>query len=120
MVEPLRHRQTKGAETDMLDLTPPRHVSTLPTPAVGCAQIALPPDGSCERVKSTVSERAPGPMIIRWLKTRPPPKTPYLIASFRDWRRFTKFPALDSADTLSSLPPEAPRLLAHHQDDAAS
>ena len=30
MVEPLRHRQTKGAETDMLDLTPPRHVSTLP------------------------------------------------------------------------------------------
>jgi hypothetical protein len=32
MVEPLRHRQTKGAETDMLDLTPPRHVSTLPTP----------------------------------------------------------------------------------------
>ncbi len=33
MVEPLRHRQTKGAETDMLDLTPPRHVSTLPIPA---------------------------------------------------------------------------------------
>jgi hypothetical protein len=28
------------------------------TPAVGCAQIALPPDGSCERVKSTLSERA--------------------------------------------------------------
>src|SRR5271169_1948975 len=30
MVEPLRHRRTKGAETDMLDLTPPRHASTLP------------------------------------------------------------------------------------------
>jgi len=30
MVEPLRHRQTKGAETDMLSLTPPRHASTLP------------------------------------------------------------------------------------------
>ena len=30
MVEPLRHRQTKGAETDMLSLTSPRHVSTLP------------------------------------------------------------------------------------------
>ena len=29
MVEPLRHRQTKGAETDMLSLTSPRHVSTL-------------------------------------------------------------------------------------------
>ena len=39
MVEPLRHRQTKGAETDMLDLTPPRHVSTLPTPAGRFAQI---------------------------------------------------------------------------------
>jgi hypothetical protein len=32
MVEPLRHRQTKGAETDMLSLTPPRHTSTLPKP----------------------------------------------------------------------------------------
>jgi hypothetical protein len=30
MAEPLRHRQTKGAETDMFYLTPPRHISTLP------------------------------------------------------------------------------------------
>src|SRR5882762_9404039 len=30
MVEPLRHRQTKEAETDMLDLKPPRYISTLP------------------------------------------------------------------------------------------
>jgi hypothetical protein len=30
MVEPVRHRQTKGAETDMFDLQPPRHTSTLP------------------------------------------------------------------------------------------
>ncbi len=29
-VEPLRHRQTKGAETDMSDLQKPRHISTLP------------------------------------------------------------------------------------------
>src|ERR1700736_6810148 len=28
--EPLRHRQTKGAATDMFYLTPPRHISTLP------------------------------------------------------------------------------------------
>ena len=34
MVKPLRHRQTKGAETDMLGLKPPRHTPTLPTPAV--------------------------------------------------------------------------------------
>src|SRR5258707_10486832 len=30
MAEPLRHRQTKEAATDMLYLTPPRHISTLP------------------------------------------------------------------------------------------
>ena len=30
MVEPLRHRQTKGAATDMFYLTLPRHISTLP------------------------------------------------------------------------------------------
>jgi len=30
MVEPLRHRQTKGAATDMPDLPPPRHIPTLP------------------------------------------------------------------------------------------
>jgi hypothetical protein len=29
MVAPLRHRQTKEAETDMFDLQPPRHISTL-------------------------------------------------------------------------------------------
>src|SRR5262245_65216334 len=31
MVGPLRHRQTKEAETDMFNLPPPRHISTLPT-----------------------------------------------------------------------------------------
>ena len=30
MVEPLRHRQTKGAATDMPGLPPPRHFPTLP------------------------------------------------------------------------------------------
>jgi hypothetical protein len=33
MVEPVRHRQTKGAATDMFDLQPPRHTSTLPQAA---------------------------------------------------------------------------------------
>jgi len=28
MVEPLRHRQTKEAETDMFSLQPPRHIPT--------------------------------------------------------------------------------------------
>ena len=34
MVELLRHRQTKGAATDMFYLTPPRHISTLPFASV--------------------------------------------------------------------------------------
>ena len=34
MVEPLRHRQTKEAATDMFYLTPPRHISTLPFASV--------------------------------------------------------------------------------------
>ena len=34
-MEPLRHRRTKGAETDMFNLQPPRHISTLPNePAI--------------------------------------------------------------------------------------
>src|SRR6266436_1987045 len=31
-VEPVRHRQTKGAATDMFGLQPLRHTSTLPPP----------------------------------------------------------------------------------------
>src|SRR5947207_1434036 len=34
MAEPVRHRQTKGAATDMFDLQPPRHISTLRNLAV--------------------------------------------------------------------------------------
>jgi hypothetical protein len=30
MAEPVRHRRTKEAATDMLYLKPPRHISTLP------------------------------------------------------------------------------------------
>jgi hypothetical protein len=31
MAEPLRHRQTKEAATDMFSLQPPRHIPTLPS-----------------------------------------------------------------------------------------
>ena len=55
MVEPLRHRQTKGAETDMLDLTPPRHVSTLPIRDIEFGSDDLP-----LRVDLTRSEVDPG------------------------------------------------------------
>jgi hypothetical protein len=37
MVEPLRHRQTKEAATDMFYLKPPRHISTLPVKRVAAA-----------------------------------------------------------------------------------
>jgi len=44
MVAPLRHRQTKEAETDMFDLQPPRHISTLHETGqclcYGCPQLA--------------------------------------------------------------------------------
>ena len=30
MVQTVRHRQSKETATDMLDLKPPRHISTLP------------------------------------------------------------------------------------------
>jgi hypothetical protein len=36
MVEPLRHRQTKEAETDMFGLPPPRHISTPPKSGSVC------------------------------------------------------------------------------------
>jgi hypothetical protein len=42
MVEPLRHRQTKGAATDMFDLQPPRHIPTLPEIGIG-GHLAVPP-----------------------------------------------------------------------------
>ena len=34
MAEPLRHRQTKEAATDMFSLQPPRYIPTLPLAAV--------------------------------------------------------------------------------------
>jgi hypothetical protein len=40
MVEPVRHRQTKEAATDMFSLPPPRHISTLPTSAVQLAEMS--------------------------------------------------------------------------------
>jgi hypothetical protein len=43
MADLLRHRQTKGAATDKVDLTPPRHIPTLPDPAdaVAVAEVSF-------------------------------------------------------------------------------
>ena len=53
MVEPLRHRQTKGAATDMFYLTPPRHISTLPNPEVELADadFQVEPPRDCRRLQ---------------------------------------------------------------------
>jgi hypothetical protein len=50
MVEPLRHRQTKEAATDMFYLKPPRHISTLPKPQVSPL---------ARHVRSTLNSRPP-------------------------------------------------------------
>jgi len=42
MVKPLRHRQTKEAATDMFDLKPLRHTSTLPNCEELSVSISLP------------------------------------------------------------------------------
>ncbi len=46
MAEPLRHRQTKEAATDMFTLKPPRHISTLPRTSfsVICLDVRLSPN----------------------------------------------------------------------------
>ena len=43
MVEPLRHRQTKEAATDMFDLQPPRHISTPLAPVASGDGVNAPP-----------------------------------------------------------------------------
>ena len=46
MAEPLRHRQTKEAATDMFYLKPPRYISTLPNSEVAALarQVCSTPD----------------------------------------------------------------------------
>ena len=54
-VEPLRHRQTKGAETDMSDLQQPRHISTLPSTSVRRAATIFP-ESEVDRTRRGHSE----------------------------------------------------------------
>ena len=50
MAEPLRHRQTKEAATDMFYLKPPRHISTLPKGEVPdrAGHVCFTPDSGSE------------------------------------------------------------------------
>src|SRR5271169_5066575 len=58
MVEPLRHRQTKGAATDMPGLLPPRHIPTLPIAAGADFEPANPPNSSQNSLSITASHKA--------------------------------------------------------------
>ena len=53
MVGPLRHRQTKGAETDMPGLPPPRHIPTLPSTVI--LRLAPAPGPAIYRTRSSGS-----------------------------------------------------------------
>ena len=64
MVEPLRHRQTKGAETDMPDLTLPRHFPTLPDPRLVYGVGPLK-GGAAERQAARLLTRAFSGSIVR-------------------------------------------------------
>ena len=96
MVEPLRHRQTKGAATDTPGLPRPRHIPTLPR--AGPLHPVLEPPG--------------GPSsVARWFQCRP---------CQPDWGRIspTPQPRRVSVTTMSiSLPliwtPSRPRASAH-------
>src|SRR5260370_12209334 len=75
MVEPLRHRQTKGAATAMFYPTPPRHISTLPicshrrTP---CPCLLLPRKQTSAGAACTHPED-----VLR----RAPPQNPFIVLS---------------------------------------
>src|SRR5713101_8218808 len=63
MVEPLRHRQTKGAATDMFYLMPPRHISTLPF-ATGSSRQQVRPCPLCPESRSDYLALGVGPLPV--------------------------------------------------------
>ena len=56
MAEPLRHRQTKEAATDMFSLQPPRHISTLPI-ASEVAEVVCPFTSAVPPIPTVNSKR---------------------------------------------------------------
>jgi hypothetical protein len=64
MAEPVRHRQTKEAATDMFDLQPPRHISTLPFASFWlCAEHfrSSPDNGHCQKRSACLKRARTGP-----------------------------------------------------------
>ena len=82
MVEPLRHRQTKGAETDMPSLPPPRHIPTLPRAdfrlrGAHCLVLALGQRRSRRRNLSSLVKRSAMGIHRAKLPTARPPGTAF-------------------------------------------
>src|ERR1700722_378274 len=71
MADPLSHRQTKEAATDMVDLTPPRHIPTLPprviAPLSSNDRIVLEPDRSpaCRGTAGIGATLSPGRVPVK-------------------------------------------------------
>ena len=79
MVEPLRHRQTKEAETDMFDLKPPRHTSTLPGSTKLEVSITSPLLGAKQPPVANVPRSSSGVWV-----SSPPASPPELQGSRRE------------------------------------
>jgi hypothetical protein len=69
MAGPLRHRQTKEAETDMFSLPPPRHISTLPSAAVhGAAAVSQTDDSQDPRASMVAAKVLKSIWLPSWQK----------------------------------------------------
>src|SRR6266851_4999572 len=79
MAEPVRHRQTKEAATDMFDLQPPRHIPTLPKALVRGSRRRSPVHPLQRTLCGFRPSSPPGPGRV---------KTPSLLYSpMNRWRR---------------------------------
>jgi len=100
MAEPLRHRQTKGAETDMPSLPPPRHIPTLPVDAPFQARENVGIVAARGRMLSSVRP------LMRQEDSRRP------VWEFADWVQITRS-VLEAQWKALVVPAPSRRLLRH-------
>jgi hypothetical protein len=95
MAEPLRHRQTKEAATDMFSLQQPRHISTLHNATLGNVRFSAGYEGKADISRQRIS----APTGKRTVKTEPLPASlatvtspPIMRASLREIARPSPVP----------------------------